>query len=37
MSVLELLLWLSCVWSVFFLYCAFDAPLLVIRWKRGHR
>ena len=37
MSGIELLLWVSTVWSVFFLYCLADAPTLVIRWKRGRR
>jgi hypothetical protein len=25
------------VWSVWFAYCAVDAPTLAIRWKRGRR
>lgn len=37
MSATEWLLWAASVWSVFFLYAAFDAPTLVIRWKRGRR
>lgn len=37
MSVLEWLLWVALAWSVFFLYAIFDAPALVIRWKRGRR
>lgn len=37
MSVTEGLLWVSTVWSVFFLYCLFDAPTLVSHWMRGRR
>jgi hypothetical protein len=36
-TAIELLLWACTVWSVFFLYALFDAPTLVIRWKRGRR
>ncbi len=37
MTALEWLLSAAVVWGVFFLYCAFDAPKLVVRWKRGRR
>lgn len=37
MTGLEWLFWFAAVWSVFFLYALFDAPSLLIRWKRGRR
>lgn len=36
MSAIEWLLWLSFVWSTFFLFAAFDLPTY-LRWKRGRR
>ena len=30
-------LWLGLMWAVWFLYCAFDAPTLLLHWKRGPR
>ncbi len=37
MTALEWLLWAAVIWSVFFLYAAFDVPTLVAHWKRGRR